>query len=230
MARNVTFSGFAKTEDHDYAAAFTRSMVYMATSLLREFTHAVHKAMQTRTNGCYGGAIYPGEMFWRDDRIAEHGWAFTQYVFGAGFTPLGRNPLSYTLPYGLGLVRFPSAMNVGTARGSAARWGITHSPRGIVDVEFYAKLMRKRFWAVDVARGSGGEAFKVDWKVAITYTERGPNNYFPGEPRSPLIRPGMPDNESEPWTQLRRMGFLVKQVQHHDKPSLDSEDYYMDIT
>lgn len=93
-------SQFAKAENFDNAAAYCRTTNFFAHSLLHEVCHVLHGAAVPKIDHptIPGEKVMAPEPFYRDDRLAELGWAFEQAVFGGGIAPLGYNPVTPAAP------------------------------------------------------------------------------------------------------------------------------------
>lgn len=214
---NVTH--FVKAEDFDVEAGRLRTMTAFVHALLHELCHAIYKATTPIS-------MHGSEPFYRDDRMAELGWAFTQVVFGGGIYPLGRNPRHTACPYGSGVARWPEGISYGSGRmrASAARYGETYARRSIVKMQWLQKFFTRRFWDVDVAPYTSGQGFKFDWDIALRDVGPTSKDFLPHETQAVL--PGHPVSGAPPLstvTDLRAMGFKLKPRKEPDETSEDTD-------
>ncbi|KAF1347055.1 hypothetical protein BDV97DRAFT_423662 [Delphinella strobiligena] len=225
--QKIHVSQFAKAENFDNAAAYCRTANFFAHGLLHELYHALHSAaVPTMDHPTIPGAkaIVP-EPFYRDDRLAELGWAFQQVVFGGGIAPLGWNPITPAAPYGMSALRWPGGIGeptIGEPRASPARWNETYITEGILDVEWHRKFFTRKFWEVDAARDTSGQVLKIDWTIAIHSNEYVRTAFYPGEPLVPLPPrpgPGVPGGG-----ELRARGFKMKPMKDVDETSIDTDE------
>lgn len=73
-------------------------MVFFAHTLLHELCHSVWKSSAALTPDRNTAPPHTSEPFYRDQRIAELGWAFQQAVFHGAVRPNGYNPLTPASP------------------------------------------------------------------------------------------------------------------------------------
>lgn len=115
-----------------------------------------------------------------------------------------------------------SGLGLGVPRASPARWNETYVSKGILDVEWHRKFFTRKFWEVDVAKDTNGQALKVDWTIAIQYSESVDTAFYRGEPLVPLPprpSPGVPGRDA-----LRARGFKMKPMKDYDETSIDTDD------
>lgn len=220
LGRELSTS-FAKAASFDARTAHCRALWFFAIVLLHELAHATHLAYWELFPDRYNPTTDGKEPFWRDDRLAELGWAFTQVVFGAVFHPFGFNPYSASLPYGMAQIRWPGGSNLGDARGSALGWAHAYMTRGATDVHWCHKFFTRRFWEVDVP-ARGAHAMAAEWKVAVQYMMPFAS-LFPGE--TPLLNPpGPPSPGIPPREEIEARGFKFKQMLFDLETSDDTDD------
>lgn len=217
---DIKCTDFPKAKGFDDRAAVCRTILFFANILVHELCHVVfvnHNPHQPGKKAM--------EPFWRDDRLAETGWAFSQTVFNCGFQPLGHNPKSVACPYGLATIRFPGGLSYGTARASRARYRHVYTTRGAVPATYCHKFLTRRFWAVDMQRDMEGHAMKVEWKLAVqnALVDPSASEFLPEEPNSPISNP--PDSPGAPSRQeIELMGFKFKNADDVYQTSEDTDD------
>lgn len=98
LRNDVTVQQFPKASTFSIPAGFTRTMVFFAHTLLHELCHSVWKSSAALTPDRNTAPPHTSEPFYRDQRIAELGWAFQQAVFHGAVRPNGYNPLTPARP------------------------------------------------------------------------------------------------------------------------------------
>lgn len=116
------------------------------------------------------------EPFYRDERIAELGWAWENYLFSGALVPvsIAREAFTITYPYGIGIApRMGLRLDPEQApiRGSFAKWGVEWRTTYWVHMDYVSSLYTKRFWDENVARNK----IKPKRKIGIRYTSGGYN-------------------------------------------------------
>ncbi|GAB7352748.1 hypothetical protein MBLNU459_g3100t1 [Dothideomycetes sp. NU459] len=150
---------------YDKQAAKMRSHLFMAVVMLHELCHAFENSTRERLPDwdryadelIRNGANRAVEAFYRDYRIAEHGFAFEQYVFGGVLEVLGTGDCEVS--HGLGTTTFP---------GIATQVGVSIKPKGDSADRLYGckmnevhRLFDRTWWDLNIQR-FGIDAFRFD--------------------------------------------------------------------
>jgi pimeloyl-ACP methyl ester carboxylesterase len=206
--RENPLHGFPKAASFDADASTHRMLTLLAHALIHELCHVAWKASATRR---LQDKMVP-EPFYRNERLAEVGWAFSQAVFGGGLAQLGRNAPQPSCPYGLGMVRWPGGLKgeriLAKERATAKRWGETYITKGVVHMRWCHKFFTRAFWEKGGAMYADDFAF--DWTVAIRHADHVDTAFHDCETREVREKPLSPGPAAPTPVVLEEMGFKLK--------------------